>query len=100
MTRMLANIPVYVEVTEDHFREARMILENKFLIGMTADMTETVKKRLGLYFGWKELPNKQGCENEYMKIGAMSLPPSSLVEGDRVWKFLIRKNRFDMKLYA
>jgi len=100
MTRMLANIPKHVEVTEEHFREARMILENKFLIGMAADMTETIHKRLKLYFGWKELPEKQGCEMDYIKKGAMSLPASSLEEGGHEWRGIRLRNRFDMKLYA
>lgn len=100
MTRMLANVPPNVEVTQEHFRDARMILENKFLIGMTADMTETVKKRLGLYFGWKELPDKQGCELELIKKGSLELPNSALEEGDRWWKFIAKHNHYDQKLYA
>ncbi|KAL7531613.1 hypothetical protein ACHAXR_004134, partial [Thalassiosira sp. AJA248-18] len=100
MTRMLANVPKHVTVTEEHFREARMILENKFLIGMTSDMTETVKKRLKVYFGWKNLPEKDGCDMEQIKKGSMSLPPSSLEEGGHEWRFIRKRNRYDMKLYA
>lgn len=100
MTRMLANVPKDVAVTEEHFREARMVLENKFLIGMTSNMAETVQKRLGLYFGWKELPNKQGCETDHIKKGQMSLPPSSLIEGSHEWRFVRMKNHFDMKLFV
>ena len=51
MTHMLANVPPLVAVTDDHFREARMILENKFLIGMSSDLIETVHKRPRLYVG-------------------------------------------------
>lgn len=43
MTRMLANVPKDVVVTEEHFKQARMILENKFLIGMTNHIGETVE---------------------------------------------------------
>ena len=100
MTRMLANVPPDVVVTEDHFKEARMILENKFLIGMQQNMPETVQKRLGLYFGWHELPNKQGCEIEMIKKGMLNLSPSSLEEGSEEWRFVRNKNHFDMKLYV
>ena len=101
MTRMLANVPPNAAVTEDHFREARMVLENKFLIGMTSDMAETVRKRLGLYFGWKELPEKQGCEIEMIKNSMASIvSPSMLEEGSHEWRFVRLQNHFDMKLYA
>ena len=100
MTRMLANIPRQVAVTEEHFREARMILENKFIIGMTSDMHETVQKRIKLYFGWKESPKKQGCELEHIKEGIMNLPPTALVEGGEEWRKITKRNLFDMKLYA
>jgi len=100
MTRMLANVPREERVTEEHFKYARMILENKFIIGMTSDMTETVKKRINLHFGWKELPSKQGCEMEYIKKGTMELPTSSLEEGGREWRFIAKKNLFDSKLMA
>ena len=62
MTRMLAQVPRDAEVTEEHYRNARMILENKFLIGMASDLTETEIRRLGLYFGWKE--ERKGCAKE------------------------------------
>ena len=98
MTRMLANVPPNVEVTEEHFRNARMILENKFLIGMTENIEEMVKKRLALYFGWKE--TKEGCEDEMIQKGISSIPPSSLVEGGDEWRFIRLRNHYDMKLYA
>ncbi|KAL7517267.1 hypothetical protein ACHAWX_002201 [Stephanocyclus meneghinianus] len=99
-TRMIANIPESRAVTENDFVEARKILENKFLIGMTSDMAETVVKRIKLYFGWKELPNQKGCELEYIKQAILALPPSSLMEGSHEWREIQRVNRYDMKLYA
>jgi len=100
LTRMLANVPAHVEVTEEHFKEARMILENKFLIGMTNDVAETVQKRLKLYFGWEELPSQQGCEMYYIKNGVMALPPVTIEEGGHYWRAIQKINLFDMKLYA
>ncbi|KAL3793765.1 hypothetical protein HJC23_013327 [Cyclotella cryptica] len=100
MTRMIANVPESRAVTESDFVEARKILENKFLIGMTSDIAETVIKRMKLYFGWKELPNQKGCELEYIRQAISALPPSSLVEGSYEWREIQRINRYDMKLYA
>jgi hypothetical protein len=79
-------------------------------------MNETLYKRIKLYFGWKELSDKRGCEAEIMR----SLPitntnnnhkqnnnnndatsSSVLVEeGSKIWRFIQRKNLYDMKLYA
>mmetsp|Transcript_38361 Transcript_38361/g.81869 ORF Transcript_38361/g.81869 Transcript_38361/m.81869 type:complete len:657 (+) Transcript_38361:28-1998(+) len=100
MTRMLANVPHGTEVTEEHFREARMIIENKFLVGMSNDMTETVRRRLKLYFGWKEMPDQKGCEIDLIKRGAMKLPDPTLEEGGKEWRVVRARNHYDMKLYA
>ncbi|KAL3823498.1 hypothetical protein ACHAXA_010820 [Cyclostephanos tholiformis] len=100
MTRMLANIPPDIEVTDEHFRDARMILENKFLIGMSYDLIETVKRRLGLYFGWRELPNKVGCESERIMGGSSSRRRHVIIEKSPEWRFIARRNRYDVKLYA
>src|SRR5210317_81029 len=100
MTRMLANVPKNTPVTEEHFKYARMILENKFVIGMTNDMAETITKRIKLHFGWKELPSKNGCELDYIKRGTMELPTSALEEGSREWRFIAKRNLFDAKLHA
>ena len=101
MVRMLAgNIPPHIAVTEEHFRKARMVLENKFLIGITRDITEFVTKRLKLYFGYKEL--HEGCELDYIQKGISSSVPSTtlLEELGNEWRFIRKKNHFDMKLYG
>jgi hypothetical protein len=118
MTRMISNVPHPIPLTEEHFKYARMILENKFLIGMGYDMNETLYKRIKLYFGWKELSDKRGCEAEIMRSlpitntnnnhkqnnnnnDATSSSSSVLVEeGSKIWRFIQRKNLYDMKLYA
>ena len=118
MTRMISNVPHPTPLTEEHFKYARMILENKFLIGMGYDMNETLYKRIKLYFGWKELSDKRGCEAEIMRSlpitntntnhkqnnnnnDATSSSSSVLVEeGSKIWRFIQRKNLYDMKLYA
>ena len=103
MTRMLANVPKDVVVTEEHFKQARMILENKFLIGMTNHIGETVEKRIKLYFGWDELPSSAGttsCELDLIKKGTMGLDPCSVEEGGYHWRAIQKINLFDMKLYA
>lgn len=110
LTRMISNTPYPTPLTEDHFKYARMILENKFLIGMGYDMDETLYKRIKLYFGWSELEDKGGCEAEVMnslpntKINdvSSSLSTSSVLveEGSKIWRFIQRKNLYDMKLYA
>ena len=110
MTRMLANVPPNVDVTDEHFKEARMILENKFLIGMSSDLVETVQKRLGLYFGWREVssssssssPSDGECVSERIRH-AKKIPDemsSRLVEKSPEWRFVSKKNRYDVKLYA
>ncbi|KAL7536501.1 hypothetical protein ACHAWF_008107, partial [Thalassiosira exigua] len=66
MTRMLANVPPNGAVTEEHFRTARMILENKFIIGLVDDIKETVQRR-SLYFGWKDVLSKDGCELQHVQ---------------------------------
>ncbi|KAL3777157.1 hypothetical protein ACHAW5_000144 [Stephanodiscus triporus] len=78
--------------------EARMILENKFLIGMSSDLVETVHKRLRLYFGWRELPDKVGCEAE--RVRSAKIFESRLVEKSHEWRFVAKRNRYDVKLYA
>ena len=104
LTRMLVNIPPDVKVTEELFREARMILENKFLIGMSYDLIETIQKRLSLYFGWKEIETKAGCEVEHILTGQQTISSSTnkllIVEGSPQWKFVAKHNRYDVKLYA
>ena len=101
MTRMLANVPPNVDVTDEHFREARMILENKFLIGMSYDLVETVQRRLGLYFGWKEMPDKVGCAMERINGGSsMSSSSHRIIEKSTEWRYVAKRNRYDVKLYA
>ena len=104
LTRMLVNIPPDVKVTEELFREARMILENKFLIGMSYDLIETIQKRLSLYFGWKEIETKAGCVVEHILTGQQTISSSTnkllIVEGSPQWKFVAKHNRYDVKLYA
>jgi len=100
MTRMLANVPGHVPVTEDHYRTARQILENKFLIGMTSDIAETVQKRLKLYFGWKELPEERGCEIKYIKRAVMNLPSATLEWGSHWWRHVRAINHYDHKLFV
>lgn len=110
LTRMISNTPYPTPLTEDHFKYARMILENKFLIGMGYDMDETLYKRIKLYFGWSELEGKSGCEAEIMNslpntkindASSTTSPSSVLVEeGSKIWRFIQRKNLYDMKLYA
>jgi hypothetical protein len=97
---MIANIPHSRAVTEKDFIEARKILENKFLVGMTSDMAETVLKRIKLYFGWKELPNQNGCEPNHIKHATLRLPQLSLVDGSHEWREIRKRNHYDMKLYA
>mmetsp|Transcript_26538 Transcript_26538/g.48099 ORF Transcript_26538/g.48099 Transcript_26538/m.48099 type:complete len:427 (+) Transcript_26538:3-1283(+) len=106
MTRMLAEVPPDEEVTEEHYRNARMILENKFLIGMASDLTETVIRRLGLYFGWKE--ERKGCAKELINESAKTRTrtrseessPALLEEKGHEWRFVRARNHFDSKLYA
>ncbi len=104
LTRMLANVQPNVDVTDEHFRAARMILENKFLIGMSYDLLETVQRRLGLYFGWKEMPDKAGCVMERISncSGGSSTTTSArrIIEKSPEWRFVARRNRYDVKLYA
>ena len=119
MTRMISNIPYPTPLTEEHFKYARMILENKFLIGMGYDMEETLYKRIKLYFGWRELDDKRGCEAEILKSLTISSNDSKMKkndatsspvsfsssvelveEGSKLWRFIQRKNLYDMKLYA
>ncbi|KAL7529023.1 hypothetical protein ACHAWF_002813 [Thalassiosira exigua] len=101
MTRMLANVPRNGAVTEEHFRAARMILENKFIIGLVDDIRETVQRRLSLYFGWKDVLGKDGCELQHVQRAVTaSPPPTSLQERGREWQFLKKRNRFDTKLYV
>lgn len=111
MTRMISNIPFPIPLTEEHFKYARMIVENKFLIGMGYDMEETLYKRIKLYFGWRELKDKSGCEAEILKSrlfskmnnnDAMSISSTTVLveEGSKIWRFIQRKNLYDMKLYA
>jgi hypothetical protein len=67
MTRMISKIPYPTPLKKEHFKYARMILENKFLIGMGYDIEETLYNRIKLYFGWRELDDKSGCEAEILK---------------------------------
>lgn len=97
---MIANIPHSRAVTEQDFIEARKILENKFLIGMTKDVSETVLKRIKLYFGWRELPNQRGCEVDLIKKATASMPQLHLVELSHEWRQIRKINHFDCKLYA
>lgn len=99
-TRMIANIPHSQVVTEQDFIEARKILENKFLIGMSSDLAETVVKRIKLYFGWKELPTRNGCEIEYINQAKVSTPQLYLKELSHEWRQIRKANHFDSKLYA
>ena len=97
MTRMLANVRPSVAVTDEHFRTARMVLENKFLLGATDHMPETVR-RLSIYFGWQE--RTRGCEHEGVQRNKVKLAPTSLTVDTDAWRAVQRANRYDMKLYA
>ena len=100
LTRMLAGVPPGAEVTEAHFREARMMLENKFLIGMADDPLETVKRRLAPYFGWRELPEQRGCENRHIQAAQEGRAYSLLEERGHAWRAVRRREHFDNKLFA
>jgi hypothetical protein len=88
LTRMLANVP-------RHFRAARMILENNFLVGMSYDLLETVHWRLGLYFRWKEMPDKAGCVMGRISNSGGSSTTSShrIIEKSPEWRFVARRKR-------
>lgn len=97
MTRMLANVHPSRDVTDDDFRTARMILENKFLLGASDHMPETVR-RMSIYFGWQE--RTRGCEHEGVQRNKVRLPPTALSPDTDAWRAVQRANRYDMKLYA
>ena len=53
--------------------------QNKFLIGMPSNLVGTVQKRLGLYFGRREPPDRARREAERVRL-ATTMPGSRHVE--------------------
>ena len=89
------------EVTDDHLVVAKIILAQKFVVGISQYPEETMK-RLVMYYGWNEA-NGNGfeCMNHFLRRendeGAMF--QGRIIRGSDRWKLLSTVNKYDMELY-
>jgi len=73
MTRQLTNSVPGEELTEDHFKLAKSILNTKIFVGLQDEMDETLRL-LVAHFGWKEVGT--GCVDmlTHEKVNSMPHP--------------------------
>jgi hypothetical protein len=95
MVRMLANAKIG-GLNKNHLELAKLVLKEKFIIGMSEHMDETFRY-LKHYFGWKE--TKEGCVFEHLHTASNKNKYPELKRGGSVWDIVAEKNRFDMALY-
>ncbi len=89
------------ELTEDHLVAAKIILAQKFVIGISQYPKETLK-RLVMYYGWNEVNgNGFDCMNHFLNQDNDEdvLFEGKIERGSKRWKLLSKVNKYDMDLY-
>mmetsp|Transcript_11004 Transcript_11004/g.16558 ORF Transcript_11004/g.16558 Transcript_11004/m.16558 type:complete len:405 (-) Transcript_11004:129-1343(-) len=89
------------ELTEDHLVVAKIILAQKFVVGISQYPKETLK-RLVMYYGWNEVNGKGfECMNHFLNLeNDEDVQFEGKIErGSERWKLLSTVNKYDMDLY-
>ena len=95
MTRWLANKPSG-DILDEDLEAALEVLRNKFLVGLTSHMSESVS-RFEQYFFW-EHHNEKKCSAK-VRTNQNKFEKETTKPGDKVWDILEQINLFDMILY-
>jgi hypothetical protein len=89
------------ELTEEHLVVAKIILNQKFVIGISQYPKETLK-RLVMYYGWNEVnANGLECMNHFLnqENDEDVMFEGKIDRGSERWKLLSTVNKYDMDLY-
>ncbi len=109
MVRVLSN-EMEGELKKEHLDLAKHILGRKFIIGITEDFEESVR-RFAKYFHWDDEVSNDDllkCQNEELEVSRnvkeggiypISKRTATVKHGDEVYKMLETKNSMDIQLY-
>jgi len=104
MVRLLSNNKHDEELTETDLHQAKLVLQEKMLIGLLSEKEESFS-RFEQYFHWKNSLNSdeeelQICKEKLMTWGWSNKHAHPLIEeGSPAWELLLKKNELDMQLY-
>lgn len=104
LTRQLSN-HLEGELDESHYRKALEIIRDKFLVGLTSNMDESLE-RFEKYFRWTyrlHPESQESCRNRILLEDAAAekkIKNRTPKEGDPNWAWLQHHNAFDLRLYA
>lgn len=100
--KRLAGILGQEEVTEEHLQLAMNTLREKFVVGLTEEMEESIR-RFNIVLGVDLSKDRSvRCMDEYFGDKAVKVnsnPHRKVKEGDPAWKALAETNSLDMKLW-
>ena len=109
MVRVLSN-EMEGELKKEHLDLAKHILGRKFIVGITEDFEESIR-RFAKYFRWDDEVSNEDllkCRSETLEVTehvkkgdiySVSQRPASVKKGDEVYKILEQKNTYDIQLY-
>lgn len=97
MVRFLTNQLTKPELTTDDLDMAKQVLEEKFLVGLIDEKSQSLD-RFQKYFGW--LPSDSNCiRNKVEWSWPMKHHHVSVEEGSEAWDLISAQNTFDISLY-
>ena len=104
LTRQLSN-QFEGPLDESHYRKAMEIVRDKFLVGLSSKMNESLD-RFEKYFRWTyriHPKNQERCRSRVLwreKDLQNKIKKRMPEEGDSIWAWLIHHNAFDLRLYT
>eukprot|EP01082_Thalassiosira_pseudonana_P000486 g1631.t1 g1631 contig10:2473250-2474278(-) len=102
VTRQLTGTLPHEELSQIHLDRAKNILSNKFFVGISDQMEESLRQ-LKAYYGWQPVPGREHCVPDLLHGGnpkfvkSYNRPLPS--RGSDDWRVVANRERYDMELY-
>jgi hypothetical protein len=84
--------------TSEHLAQAKAILAQKAVIGLTSQMAESLR-RFGIYYGWDSRDEWDDCVQKLSQHGANANPDPKVVPNSTEWTAIAKNNEYDIELY-